>query len=255
MAKRNSVSESQYIKKQNAKDFDNKQTLLDNLLNNPIPKEELHSNLGLFIDRRLLSRYLFINELYTKILGLHGKIFEFGVRYGQNLSLFTSLRGIYEPFNHNRRIVGFDTFEGFVGVDASKDPSSSKSGDYSVTQAYDKFLSNVLSIHESLAPVEQIKKFELVKGDASITLPKYLSKHQETIISLAYFDMDIYKPTRDCLKAIVPYLSKGSIIAFDELNDETWQGESIALREVLGTNKFKIHHSMFRSAAGYLIYE
>jgi hypothetical protein len=255
MAQKNAISEAQYIQQQNVKDFKNKQTLLNKLFNNPIPSEEIHSNLGLFIDRRLLSRYLFINELYGKIIGLHGKIFEFGVRYGQNLSLFTSLRGIYEPFNHNRKIVGFDTFEGFVGVDATKDPESSKSGDYAVTKDYNKFLTEVLSIHESLAPIEQIKKFELVKGDASVTLPKYLKKHQETIISLAYFDMDVYKPTYDCLKAIVPYLSKGAVIAFDELNDETWQGESVALREVLGTNKFKIQHSIFRAAAGYLIYE
>jgi len=49
MAKKNPLSEAQYIKNQNAKDFSNKQTLLDTLFNNPIPKEELHSNLGLFI--------------------------------------------------------------------------------------------------------------------------------------------------------------------------------------------------------------
>lgn len=251
----NPLSESQYVQKQNAKDHGKKQSLFDKLLNNPIPKEELHSNLGLFIDRRLLSRYLFINELYGKIVNLHGKIFEFGVRYGQNLSLFTSMRGIYEPFNHNRKIVGFDTFAGFVGIDKTKDPSDFKKGDYSVTKNYDEFLSEVLSIHESLAPVEQIKKFELVKGDASVTIHDYLKSHQETIIALAYFDMDVYKPTYDCLKAIVPYLTKGAIIAFDELNDETWQGESIALREVLGSNNFKIQHSAYRAAAGYLIYE
>lgn len=33
---------------------------------------------------------------------------EFGVRWGQNLALFESFRGIYEPYNYNRKIVGFD---------------------------------------------------------------------------------------------------------------------------------------------------
>ena len=30
--------------------------------------------------------------------------------------------------------------------------------------------------------------------------------------------MDIYKPTKDCLKILTNYVTKGTIIAFDELN-------------------------------------
>ncbi|MEJ7677580.1 MAG: hypothetical protein WKG06_06875 [Segetibacter sp.] len=106
-----------------------------------------------------------------------------------------------------------------------------------------------------MAPVESIKKFELIKGDVSETLPAHLQQHPETIISLAYFDMDVYKPTRDCLQLIKPYLTKGSCIAFDELNDVNWPGETIALREVFGTHNFCLHHSPFRSTAAYLIFE
>ena len=36
-------------------------------------------------------------------------VIEFGVRWGANLGLFQSLRGMYEPFNYNRKIVGFET--------------------------------------------------------------------------------------------------------------------------------------------------
>ena len=42
---------------------------------------------------------------------------EFGVRWGRNMSLYTSLRHIYEPYNSSREIIGFDTFEGFPSVD------------------------------------------------------------------------------------------------------------------------------------------
>ena len=41
---------------------------------------------------------------------------EFGVRWGQNLVTLSNLRGIYEPFNYSRKIIGFDTFEGFPSV-------------------------------------------------------------------------------------------------------------------------------------------
>ena len=46
-------------------------------------------------------------EIYRKILDVHGVIMEFGVRWGRNLALFESLRGIHEPFNHNRKIVQY----------------------------------------------------------------------------------------------------------------------------------------------------
>jgi hypothetical protein len=82
----------------------------------PIPDNEILSQLGLFISKTHFARMLYIHELYKKILDVHGLIVEFGVRWGQNLVLFETLRGIYEPFNKNRKIVGFDTFEGFASV-------------------------------------------------------------------------------------------------------------------------------------------
>ncbi len=184
---------------------------------------------------------------------MHGNIFEFGVRYGQNISLFTSYRGIYEPFNHNRKIIGFDTWEGFPSVDKKKDPAEWEKGDYGTPENYEIFLDEVIMLHEQMAPVPSIIKHKLIKGDASKTLNNYLINHPETIISLAYFDFDIYKPTKDCLESIIPFLTKGAIIAFDEINMLECPGETIALREVLGLNKFKINHSQFRSNAGYIM--
>lgn len=240
--------------KLNAVDQAQKNRLLEMLFVAPIPREELHLNLTLFLDRRLISRILFVNEIYQKIIPIHGSIFEFGVRYGSNLSLFTSMRGIHEPFNHNRKIIGFDTFEGFAGVEPAMDLDA-KPGDFGVTPDYEVFLRDLLVQHERMAPLENIQKFQLIKGDASATIEKYLREHQETVISLAYFDFDIYKPTVDCLKAILPYLSKGSIIVFDECNDVAFPGETAALREVLGTNRFVLRHSPFRGNAAYLVYE
>ena len=108
-----------------------KRGILHELFTNaPIPNEELFSNIGLFIDRRNISRILWINELYSQITELHGNIIEFGTRFGANLSLFTSFRGIYEPYNYNRKIIAFDTFEGFPELD-KKDKNSEKFWDVS----------------------------------------------------------------------------------------------------------------------------
>ena len=98
--------------------------------------------------------------------------------------------------------------------------------------------------------------YSLQRGrDATITLPQYLKDHPETIIAFAYFDFDIYEPTKVCLESILPHLTKGSVIGFDELNYATFPGETIALKEVLGLNKYKIHHSMYEPLCSYIIIE
>jgi hypothetical protein len=85
----------------------------------------------------------------------------------------------------------------------------------------------VLDFHEAeLAPIPHKKKYELVQGDATRTLPEYLQRHPETIVALAYFDFDIYAPTKACLEAVVPHLTKGSVLAFDELNCPEFPGET-----------------------------
>ncbi|AEA45766.1 CalS11 [Fluviicola taffensis DSM 16823] len=222
----------------------------------PIPKEQILNNLGLFAKRQVLSRILMMNDMYKKIVNLHGIVCEFGVHWGNNLALFESFRGMYEPYNYNRKIVGFDTFEGFPSVH-EKDGNSKiiEKGAYSTTKGYEEYLEQVLKYHESESPIPHIKKFELVKGDASVTIKKYLKDNPETIIAFAYFDFDIYEPTKACLEAILPHLTKGAIIGFDELNFHNFPGETLAFKEVLGINNYKIHRDVNNPLCSYIIYE
>lgn len=222
----------------------------------PIPDKEVLSHLGLFIKRQDLSRILFMHELYQKILDVHGVIMEFGVRWGQNLAIFESLRGILEPYNHNRKIIGFDTFEGFPSVhEKDGDSDIIREGAYSVTEGYESYLENILNFHESESPISHIKKFQLVKGDATIMIADYLKQNPETIISFAYFDFDIYSPTFKCLEAIRGHITKGTIIGFDELNHHDFPGETLAFKEVLGLDRYKIRRSKYSSMQSYIIVE
>lgn len=222
----------------------------------PIPDNEVLSNLSLFISRQNLSQILFIHELYEHIIDVHGVIMEFGVRWGRNLALYESLRGIYEPFNHNRKIIGFDTFEGFPSVD-EKDGNADiiSVGAYGVTKNYQEYLSGILDYHEQESPIAHIKKYELVTGDAVNSIQRYLTDNPATIVSLAYFDFDIYEPTRACLTAIKDHLTKGSVIGFDELNNRDYPGETLALKEVLGLNSYHIRHSRYSPTQSYIIIE
>lgn len=207
----------------------------------PLPDDEILPNLGLFLTSKNLARLLFFYEIYKKIRYTHGSIVEFGVRWGQTLSLLSALRGIFEPFNRHRHIVGFDTFAGFKGV-ARKDGSRSgcREGSFAVSRDYEAYLDRILQLQEALNPLSHLRKFELVKGDAAKTVPAYFKKHPETIVSLAVFDFDIYAPTKAALRAVKSRLHKGSILVFDELNDDIFPGETVAFREVFDLGRLKI---------------
>jgi hypothetical protein len=217
-----------------------------------VAEDELLANLGLYLTSKTLSRILFYCEIYKKIATSHGIIMEFGVRWGQTLSLMSALRGINEPFNRHRKIVGFDTFEGFKGV-TDKDGKLGKpaEGHYSVTRGYEKYLGEILTLQEQLNPASHLTKFQLVKGDASETITHYLKQHPETIISLAIFDLDIYKPTKAALQAIRPHLCKGSILVFDELCDDLFPGETTALNEVFGLNNVRLRRLPMTARLSY----
>jgi hypothetical protein len=224
--------------------------------NSPIPDEHFLNNLGLFLNRQSLSRILFMHEIYSKIINTHGVVMEFGVRWGQNLALFSAFRGMYEPYNYNRKIIGFDTFSGFPAV-SDEDGCSEliRVGSCEVVEGYEEYLERILSCHEKFSPISHIKKFELIKGDAVETFERYLKNHPETIVALAYFDFVLYEPTKRCLELLTEHLTKGSVIAFDELNNEDCPGETIALREILGLDHYKIQRSSVTPGPSYFIIE
>ncbi|OGL41503.1 MAG: crotonobetainyl-CoA--carnitine CoA-transferase [Candidatus Schekmanbacteria bacterium RIFCSPHIGHO2_02_FULL_38_11] len=226
---------------------------VEQLKSAPLPDDELLPNLGLFLTSKNLSRILFFYEIYKKIIHTHGIVVEFGVRWGQTLSIMSALRGVFEPFNRHRKIVGFDTFEGFRGM-SEKDGElcKCKDGSFSVAHGYEDYLGKVLYMQEQLNPMSHLKRYEIVKGDIRETLPEYFKKHPETIISLAVLDFDIYAPTKVALEAIKPYLCKGSILVFDELCDDIFPGETIALKEVLGLNNVRIQRLPMTSRVSYL---
>jgi|SRR5579859_812060 len=230
--------------------------LLEQFRASPLPDDELLPNLGLFLTSKALSRILFFYEIYQKILHTHGIACEFGVRWGQTLSLLAALRGIFEPFNRHRKIVGFDTFAGFRGLsDHDGQLNKSQEGSFSVTPDYEAYLNRLLFLQEQLNPIGHLKKYELVPGDAVQTVPAYLARHPETIISLAIFDFDIYTPTKAALQAVQPHLCKGSVLVFDELCDDVFPGETVALNETLGLNNLRIQRLPMTARLSYAVIE
>ena len=233
-----------------------REIILELFKKSPIPEDELLVNLGLYLRSTILAKILYLNEIYQAIRNLPGIVIEFGVWWGANLALLESFRSVYEPYNWTRKVVGFDTFKGYPSLSA-KDGSSDFAavGGYTVTEGYEEHLSRVLEAHEADNVMSHIKKYELVRGDVTMTIDKYLEDNPHTVIALAYFDMALYEPTKKCLEAIRPYLIRGSVLAMDELNSKEFPGETVALREVLGLDRYRIVRSEFLPDRSYVVIE
>lgn len=211
----------------------------------------LHSNI--FRDRIALSRILYLDHLYQQIIHVPGIICEFGVQWGGSLTTLMNLRGMYEPYNYSRTIVGFDTFQGFAGT-GDKDGQTFEDGDYTTIKDYEAILAELLALHEENSPLSHIKKHELVKGDVSKTIAPWLASNEHAVIAMAIFDMDIYQPTKDALNAIKHRLVKGSLLVFDELNCAAFPGETAAVAEVFGLENLKLRRHPHQPFCSWVIW-
>lgn len=236
-------------------EIDRRAQFMDLYRESPIPENEQLANVGLFLNRQTFTRLLFLHEMYRHVLDVHGVIMEFGVRWGRDLVALANLRGMYEPYNYLRKVIGFDTFTGFTGVHPADGSGLARVGDYRVTDGYAEYLAEVLDYHEAESPLAHIPKYELVRGDASVTIVEYLERHPETIIALAYFDMDVYKPTRACLEAIRPHLTRGSVIGFDELCFPEFPGETRALMDTFDLAECRLHRSPLDPTPCFMVLE
>jgi hypothetical protein len=198
-------------------------------------------NFAKYVPRQILAKFLARHELFEHILRIHGQILECGVLLGGGLMTWAQLSAIYEPVNHNRRIVGFDTFSGFPKL-SEKD--SGDSLDYAKPHglscpAYDD-LRESTRLYDLNRPVGHIPRVELVVGDAMQTIPDYVANNPHLVVALLYLDFDLYEPTKLALETFVPRMPQGAILAFDQLNHSAWPGETLAVLETIGLRNLKI---------------
>ena len=223
---------------------------------NPSSWEQKMENFPKYVRRQNLTRFLVLYEIFKKILDVKGSIIECGVNQGYGTMTWAKLSAILDPVNLTRRIYGFDTFNGFPEVsnkDRSSNSSHVKKGDLSAN-TFDE-INNLAEIHDSTRFLGHIPKVQLVKGDATKTIPKFIKTNPHIVVSLLFLDFDLYKPTKTALDYFYPRMPKGSIIAFDELDNPLWPGETQAMIEFCKTNKLRIQRIPFDPYIGYAVVE
>ncbi len=205
-----------------------------------------------YCDRQSLTTALTRIDLFKKVLEVQGAVVECGVHKANSLFLYYHLSTCLEPYNSNRKIIGFDSFEGFRSINSNDDKKLLES-DFSDTSF--KSISAWAKLQDLNRAVSHIPKIELVKGDATKTIPKFVEDNPHLIIALLYLDFDIYAPTSVALKHLLPLVPKGGIVGFDEINCKKWQGETIALKEHLKVSNITLRKFFYDPWVSYYVVE
>jgi hypothetical protein len=212
-----------------------------------------------YVRRHELARFMVQYELFKRIANVKGSIVECGVYQGAGVMAWAKLSETLEPYNFLRKVYGFDTFEGFPSV-TEEDKSSSNSAITKV--GYLKPNYDVFSeLQECIAALDETRllkhqdKVTLVKGNAMQTIPAFLNENPHVLVSLLYLDFDLYEPTLLALKEFMPRLPKGAVIAFDELHDPKWPGETQALLKVLDLNHYRLESLPFEPHISWITIE
>lgn len=215
---------------------------------------EKFENFAMFTPRWSMMRFLTKYDMFKQILNVEGAIIEAGVFQGGGLMSWAQLSAILEPYNHKRCVIGFDTFEGFTSIadkDGPENPKFKKVGAWS-SDSYENIL-RCSHIHDITRPMGQIPKVYLVKGDVLETAERFLKENSHLVIALLYLDVDLYEPTKKILEVFAPRMTKGSILAFDQINCKAFPGETLAVEETFGIRNLEIRAFPYGTSISYAV--
>jgi hypothetical protein len=198
---------------------------------------------------RLFARY----ELFKKVLRVKGSIVECGVFRGSGLMTWANVSAILEPNNIMRRVYGFDTFEGFPDVD-NKDASHFRNAARGElrSECFDE-LREIIAAYDKNRFLGHVQKVILIKGDAAKTIPEFVKENAHLVVCLLFLDFDLFQPTKIALDCFLPRMPKGAILAFDELDNPAWPGETLAYVERVDVREHRLRRFEFDPYVSYIV--
>jgi hypothetical protein len=191
-------------------------------------------NFPKYVRRQHLKRFLIMYELFKLVMPVKGSVIDCGVFKGFSLMAWAKISTILEPENLTRRIYGFDTFEGFPSVsDKDINPLTVHEKGHLDAGSYEE-LQLIINEYDQDRFLGHIGKIQLVKGDVLQTVPQFIAENPHLVVSLLFIDLDLFEPTKVAIENFLPRMPKGAIIAFDDLDNPMWPGETLALLETVG---------------------
>ena len=180
-----------------------------------------------------------------------GDIVECGVFKGSGIFTWAKLIELFAPFEI-KKIVGFDFFsQNFVSNLENNDRNSMEQVFSRCDTTEDEISNQTIASRLTHIGIPE-HKFELVKGDVSITSLEYVRRNPGFRISLLYLDLDLEKPTYDALENFWNVIVSGGIIVFDEYGYGAWT-ESNAVDRFVRQHNLVLHKTNVSAPTAYLI--
>jgi hypothetical protein len=211
-------------------------------------------NFSKYVRRQSLSRFMAQYEIFKRQLNVKGSVVECGVHHGGGVMAWAKISTTLEPYNYHRKIIGFDTFSGFPSVSKVDVENNVNAKQGMFREEYNVFqeLEDCIKEYDLNRYINHIPKIELVKGDALKTIKAYIENNKHLLVSLLYLDFDIYEPTKVALEYLLPRMPKGAILAFDEVNNSDWPGETMALLEGMNVSVSKLECFSFEPNISFI---
>jgi hypothetical protein len=210
-------------------------------------------NFPKYVRRQHLKRFLAMYEIFKLVLPVKGSVVECGVFKGFGVMSWAKLSAMLEPENLTRRIYGFDTFSGFPSVGGKdKNPIANPEKGALCGSSY-KELQELIMEYDRDRFLGHIDKVHLIHGNVINTIPQFIKEHSHLVVSLLYLDLDLYEPTKVAIESFLPRMPKGAVIAFDELDNPMWPGETLGLLESIGIKRLTLQRLQWDPYIGYAI--
>ena len=211
------------------------------------------ASMARYARRAQVTRFAALYELFKLVLPVKGSIVECGVFRGASFMTFAQLSAALEPTNLTRRLYGFDSFGGFPAVSGKDRPDTTgvRTGDLAA-DSYAK-LNRLLEIYDTDRFLGHLPKARLIRGDVTATIPQFVADNPHLVVSLLFLDLDLYEPTATALRHLLPRMPKGAVLAFDELDNPLWPGETAAVLDEVGIGRLELRRFEFDPYIGYAV--
>jgi len=205
-------------------------------------------------ERNVIYKFLMRHRMYEMIRNLHGDIVECGVFKGSGLASWLKMMEMDAPHDI-RKVIGFDFYDPEFTKDLVGEDKVYMEKVFERCKIDCEHMSEVSKdvISQKLTNAGfPENKFELVKGDVSLTSKDYVQTRPGFRIALLYMDLDIERPTYEALNNFWDNVVHGGVIVFDEYAYHVWS-EANAVDKFVQDKGLVLHKLDIRAPTAYII--
>ena len=205
---------------------------------------DYENNFYLSCDNSRIGKMIAHYELLKLSSNIPGCIIECGVFKGVSLIRFATFLKLLKK--SNKKIIAFDTFGKHTTTKISSDHKRRK-----ILLSHGKEGISEKQLMSILKRKGLEKNIQLIKGDITETVPRYLKLNPKLKISLLNLDVDIYEPSVTILEYLYSRIVKGGVLILDDYG--TFPGETKAVDDFFKGQKIKIRKFPYCTTPSYII--